>query len=46
MNEEFVSIGKAAKYLGMSIDGLRKWETDTASGLNENRRGLQKMEKS
>ena len=28
MNEEFVSIGKAAKYLGMSIDGLRKWEAD------------------
>jgi predicted site-specific integrase-resolvase len=28
MNEEFVSIGKAANYLGMSIDGLRKWEAD------------------
>ncbi len=26
MDEQFVSIGKAAKMLGMSIDGLRKWE--------------------
>ncbi len=28
MDEEFVSIGKAAKMLGMSIEGLRKWERD------------------
>jgi len=26
MDEQFVSIGMAAKMLGMSIDGLRKWE--------------------
>ena len=26
MDEQFVSIGKAAKMLGMHIDGLRKWE--------------------
>ena len=26
MDEQFVSIGKAAKKRGMSIDGLRKWE--------------------
>ena len=25
MDDQFVSIGKAAKMLGMSIDGLRKW---------------------
>ncbi len=28
MDEQFVSIGKAAKMLGMSIDGLRKWERE------------------
>ena len=28
MKEEFISIGKAARYLGMSIEGLRKWEVD------------------
>ena len=28
MDAQFVSIGKAAKMLGMSIDGLRKWERD------------------
>ncbi|PSR35104.1 MAG: IS607 family transposase, partial [Sulfobacillus benefaciens] len=28
MDEQFVSIGKAAKRLGMSIDGLRKWERE------------------
>jgi predicted site-specific integrase-resolvase len=26
MDEQFVSIGKAAKMIGMSIEGLRKWE--------------------
>ena len=28
MDEQFVSIGKAAKMLGMSIEGLRKWERE------------------
>lgn len=28
MDAQFVSIGKAAKMLGMSIEGLRKWERD------------------
>ena len=28
MDEQFVSLGKAAKMLGMSIDGLRKWERE------------------
>ena len=28
MKEEFISIGKAARYLGKSIEGLRKWEAD------------------
>ncbi len=28
MDEQFVSIGKAAKMLGMSTDGLRKWERE------------------
>ena len=28
MDEQFVSIGKTAKMLGMSIDGLRKWERE------------------
>ena len=28
MDELFVSIGKAAKMLGMSIEGLRKWERE------------------
>jgi predicted site-specific integrase-resolvase len=28
MDEQFVSIGKAAKMRGMSIDGLRKWERE------------------
>ncbi len=31
MDEQFVSIGKAAKMLGMSIDGLRKWEREGRS---------------
>ena len=26
MDEQFVSIGKAAKMIGMSIEGLRHWE--------------------
>ena len=28
MDEQFVSIGKTAKMLGMSIEGLRKWERE------------------
>ena len=28
MDEQYVSIGKAAKMLGMSMDGLRKWERE------------------
>ena len=28
MDEQFVSIGKAAKMLGMSTEGLRKWERE------------------
>ena len=28
MDKQFVSIGMAAKMLGMSIDGLRKWERE------------------
>lgn len=28
MDEQFVSIGEAAKMLGMSIDGLRQWERE------------------
>ena len=28
MDEQFVSIGKAAKMLGMSMEGLRKWERE------------------
>ena len=28
MDEQFVSIGEAAKMLGMSIEGLRKWERE------------------
>ena len=28
MDEQFVSIGKAAKMLGMSVEGLRKWERE------------------
>ncbi len=28
MDEQFVSIGKGAKMLGMSIEGLRKWERE------------------
>ncbi len=28
MDEQYVSIGKAAKMLGMSIEGLRKWERE------------------
>ena len=28
MDEQFVSIGKAAEVLGMSIEGLRKWERE------------------
>ncbi len=27
MDDQFVSIGKAAKMIGMSIEGLRKWES-------------------
>ena len=27
MDEQFVSIGKAAKMIGMSIEGLRHWES-------------------
>ena len=28
MDEQFVSIGKAAKMLGMSTEGLRKWDRE------------------
>ena len=28
MDEQFVSIGKTAKMLGMSVEGLRKWERE------------------